>query len=100
MADGSDQGHEEALNLVNVHKNKSNPIEDDIAALEPTAHATARGEKSKSRSDPDLQRAKDLVELHYTVKLKYLHEGLDVELQKAREDVQRVFRSLSSQNPD
>ena len=79
---------------MNVHKSTPISTKANPALAEPSAIATAPDEKSKS--DPDLQRAKDLVELHYTVKLKYLHEGLDAELQEARENVKRVSREVNS----
>ena len=41
--------------------------------------------------DPDLQRALDLVDLHYGVKMKHV-QGQDMALKKAREEVQRVLR--------
>jgi hypothetical protein len=85
---------------VNVPKSTSNPIKDNAAVSEPAVHATAPDVQTKSKSDPDLQRAKDLVELHYTVKLQYLDEGLDAELHQAREDVKRVSRNLASQGFD
>jgi hypothetical protein len=82
---------------VNVHKSTSPSALNTAQSLEPVSKHTTLDEKSKS--DADLQRAKDLVELHYGVKLKYLEEGLDAELQRAREDVMRVHRKLSNRNP-
>ncbi|KAF7510730.1 hypothetical protein GJ744_006096 [Endocarpon pusillum] len=89
-------GHEEALNLVNVHRSTSISTKDAPGTLEATARSAAYEEKTKN--NPDLQRAKDLAELHYRVKLKYQEEGLDPELQQAREDINRVYRSLSRQS--
>lgn len=63
------------------------------------ASATHAAYDEKSKNSPDLQRAKDLVELHYRVKLKYQEEGLDLELQQAREDVNKVYKNLSRQSP-
>ena len=52
-----------------------------------------------SQDDPDLQRAMDLVDLHYGVKEKHKH-GTDMELQKARQDVRRVMEGMNRvQNP-
>jgi hypothetical protein len=50
-------------------------------------------------SNPDFQRAKDLVALHYDVKMKHLQRlgnsgGLDAGLQRARRDVSRVLQEL------
>ena len=53
----------------------------------------------RSKGDTDLQRAKNLVELHYGVKLKYVEEGMDADVQKAREDVGLVYRHLSGKKP-
>jgi hypothetical protein len=96
---GSDrsQGHEEAMNLVNAYqKPSSSSIEDTPVRSESSEAITA--EHEKSTSNPDLQRAKDLVELHYRVKLKYLEEGVGAELQKARDDVKDVCKNLASRS--
>jgi len=44
-------------------------------------------------SDPDLKRARDLLELHATVKVAH-QGGVDKELNDAREAVAGVLRSL------
>jgi hypothetical protein len=77
---------------VNVHKSTSNSALNTAQSIEPVPKHTTLDENSKS--DADLKRAKDLVELHYD-----LEEGLDAELQRAREDVMRVHRKLSNRNP-
>lgn len=43
--------------------------------------------------DVDLKRAKDLLGLHGTVKLAH-QDGTDLELNRARDDVDRVMRGL------
>lgn len=43
--------------------------------------------------DVDLKRAKDLLELHAAVKVAH-QDGTDHELERAREDVERVARAL------
>ncbi|KAI1617813.1 hypothetical protein EDD37DRAFT_240215 [Exophiala viscosa] len=45
-------------------------------------------------SDPDLQRANELVSLHYDVKVKYLQNGPDPELLQARKEVAEVLYAL------
>jgi heptaprenylglyceryl phosphate synthase len=45
-------------------------------------------------TDSELQRADELVSLHYDVKLKYLETGSDAELEKAAEDVEKVLRDI------
>lgn len=74
---------------MNVHKSIPKSTKADATSTEPS--------DEKSKTDPDLQRAKELVELHYSVKLNYLREGMDAELQGARANVERVSRELSGQ---
>ncbi len=45
--------------------------------------------------DLDLQRADELVSLHYDVKLKYSEIGTDQELEKAGRDVDNVAAALN-----
>ena len=45
-------------------------------------------------SDQDLQRANELVSLHYDVKVKYLQNGPDPELLRARKEVEGVIYAL------
>ncbi|MCJ1451812.1 hypothetical protein MMC28_002152 [Mycoblastus sanguinarius] len=47
----------------------------------------------KAEEDPDMQRATDLVELHYSVKIRH-KQGEDAGLQEARKDVDRVLKKL------
>ena len=58
---------------------------------------TSNKQVSKSsednESDPDLKRAKDLLELHSTVKVAH-QDGSDEELNNARDAVRRVLRQL------
>ncbi|MCJ1437063.1 hypothetical protein MMC27_006448 [Xylographa pallens] len=63
-------------------------------------NSTSRPKVSRTSSvlkdaldDLDLQRAMDLVDLHYGVKEKHKH-GSNIELQKARQDVRRVIESM------
>ncbi|KAM3419881.1 hypothetical protein BST61_g3207 [Cercospora zeina] len=46
------------------------------------------------RDDPDLKRAKDLLDLHKTVKLAHPDAEPDAALKKARADVDQVLREL------
>ncbi len=91
------QGHKEALNLVNVHRSTLRSTEDASGHSEREESPAASNANSKK--DADLQRAKELVELHYRVKLKYLEEGPDAELEKARDDVKGVQNVLSRRKP-
>jgi hypothetical protein len=81
---------------VNVHKSTSTSTEDASGPLQ-SAETPADNDKERE-AHADLQRAKDLVELHYRVKLKYQEEGLDLELEKARSSVDSVYSQLSSKN--
>ncbi|KAJ9312555.1 hypothetical protein DTO271D3_7102 [Paecilomyces variotii] len=76
-------GHNEAMVLVTVHKNIDN------------AESRAKPEENQN---PDLQRAKDLIDLHYNVKMKHMRGQqpgtVDEGLRKARDDVSRVLREL------
>ena len=79
---------------MNVHRSPLTATKDAPGNSGSLESVAAYDEKTKKQ--PDLQRAKDLVELHYLVKLKYLHEGLDADLRKARDDVKGVYTNLSS----
>lgn len=82
------QGHNEALALVNVHRatGAPSPANGDVAV---EGEGT---EQSKKRED--LRRAKELVQLHYEVKARHVDGEVDEELRRAREDVWRVLREL------
>ena len=47
----------------------------------------------KAKEDPDMQRATDLVELHYGVKMKHM-QGEDAGLRQARKEVDMVLEKL------
>ena len=49
--------------------------------------------------DPDMQRAIDLVELHYGVKMKHA-QGEDAALRQARRKVDMVLEKLEGYGPD
>ena len=70
------------------------------AVEDSTTPGQLRDERSLSsgthaQRDEDLQRAQELVSLHYDVKLKYLETGPDPELVKAGKDVDEVVAALS-----
>ena len=50
---------------------------------------------SEDQRDHDLQRADQLVSLHYDVKLKYQDTGPDPEFVQAGKDVDNVIRALN-----
>lgn len=70
-----------ALTLVSVRPGPSNDEQNSLSA------ATTRDD------DADLKRAKDLLQLHATVKVAH-QDGTDHELIRARKDVERVMQGL------
>lgn len=81
------QGHNEALALVSgptVSAKDTSAESDSVAA--------SNGQSIKQEA---LQRAKDLVQLHYEVKSRYADGVVDDELRQARDDVHRVLRELA-----
>lgn len=81
------QGHNEALALV------SGPtVSAKDTSAEGDSVAASNGQSIKQEA---LQRAKDLVQLHYEVKSRYADGVVDDELRQARDDVHRVLRELA-----
>ncbi|GLI77191.1 hypothetical protein PoHVEF18_005477 [Penicillium ochrochloron] len=78
-------GHNEALALV------SGPIPTD----EPPAESGSVASNGPNSKQEALQRAKELVQLHYEVKSRHVDGEVDEELRQAREDVYRVLRELA-----
>jgi hypothetical protein len=79
------------------HKpNQLTPSQDQKAALalvNTRPEGTTPTSSSTDLSDPDLKRAKDLLELHADVKLAHA-DGTDPELIEARRAVEKVLREL------
>ena len=67
-----------------------------LVTARPINGTTAKAETTARHqdTDADLQRAKDLLELHAEVKVAH-QDGTDKELNEARETVSRVLRDLS-----
>jgi hypothetical protein len=91
------QDHSAALALVSSsHIATASQAQDDsdIPAVDSSrgveGHSAASGLEAE---DPDLQRALDLVELHYGVKEKQ-RQGVEMGLRMAREDVARVVEGM------
>ncbi|KAL8796724.1 MAG: hypothetical protein Q9195_001114 [Heterodermia aff. obscurata] len=79
-----------ALNLVNART----PSSESQAQASNSAVAKPKLVSQESAAeDPDMQRATDLVELHYEVKVKHA-QGLDDRLVQARRDVDRALEDL------
>lgn len=81
------QGHNEALALVS---GPAISVKDASAEIDSVAASDGQTAKQKA-----LQRAKDLVQLHYEVKSRYANGEVDDELRQARDDVHRVLRELA-----
>lgn len=74
--------------MVNTHKLIS--TSDDNRSIISETSTTPPASDGQMSTDPDLQRARDLVELHYGLKMRHVEVGLDKDLQKARDDVKWV----------
>lgn len=80
------------------HQNESDSVWKDqksalsLVSLRPDS-ATAKPNDDNSEEDKDLKRARDLLDLHSTVKLAHA-DGRDRELMRAREEVGRVLEGL------
>ena len=90
------QEHEAAMTLVSCRPggegqsslNKRGSAEPDSTAAPSRTLSGLEGD-----GDPDLQRAMDLVDLHYGVKEKY-SQGKDMGLEAARAEVNKVLQDL------
>ena len=78
--------HSAALALVSIHTLSENSEKSG-------AKASA---SSPTQDDPDMQRAMDLVELHYGVKMNHV-QGEDAGLKEARKDVEAVLTRLKGE---
>lgn len=104
VADFLPQDHDAAIALVSSHASHnpsseprknlitSGPVEFPPKSLSYAWHSPAL---DMSEPDPDLKRAMDLISLHYEVKEKYM-QGLDMGLQRARENVRKTAESLKT----
>ena len=54
--------------------------------------------EAQSDADPDLTRAKQLVDLHHKVKVLYRNNGVDEDLLQARRAVEGVSASLGGKS--
>ncbi|KAL1963381.1 hypothetical protein VTN77DRAFT_8397 [Rasamsonia byssochlamydoides] len=84
-------GHAEALALVSVNQALK-------LGTETGQDAAAAGVQDSGNAE--LERAKELVELHYGVKVKHMkgpgaEPTIDEGLRRARDDINRVLRELS-----
>lgn len=81
------QDHSAALALVSVHK------ADSSLSGEGNNKGVNAGSGDDVGEDPDMQRATDLLELHFGVKMNHM-QGEDPGLRQARRDVDQVLRKL------
>ncbi|KAJ5639271.1 uncharacterized protein N7484_007133, partial [Penicillium longicatenatum] len=85
-------GHNEALSLVNVNQPVTRKSDTDKDSSAVNASDEAPGTQDKKHED--LQRAKELVKLHYEFKSRHSNGEVDDALRKAREDVELVLSEL------
>ncbi|KAF3390420.1 hypothetical protein F1880_009303 [Penicillium rolfsii] len=79
------KGQNEALALV------SGPV----STNEPPAGSGSVASSGQTGKQEALQRAKELVQLHYEVKSRHVNGEVDEDLRQAREGVYRVLRELA-----
>lgn len=87
------QDHSAALALVSVYEadsTSSATIKDQGLSIVPS---------DRIKEDADMQRATDLVELHYGVKMNHM-QGEDAGLRQARRDVDQVLKKLEGKASD
>ena len=90
------QDYEAAIALVSSHEITATGEKGHDISSKSIARPSVSRQSSvlkDDKDDLDLQRAMDLVDLHYGVKEKHKH-GNDVELQKARQDVRRAMAGM------
>ncbi|KIX10318.1 uncharacterized protein Z518_01400 [Rhinocladiella mackenziei CBS 650.93] len=84
--------HKAAIALV---KPDMGTATDERNALSSQRETSGKPSSAETPLDPDLQRANELVSLHYEVKVKYLETGPDPELIQAAKDVDQVLSALN-----
>jgi hypothetical protein len=55
---------------------------------------TTKATNAHDGSDPDLQRAKELVDLHFGIKVKFEEQGPDAELEDLRAKVAKMVAEM------
>jgi len=76
-----------SLSSQNVHKS-------------PSRDANPKQQHQQQEEDADLQRAKDLVQLHYSVKIAHADGAVDEGLLEARRAVREVLDELEDDSTD
>ncbi|KAL8829039.1 MAG: hypothetical protein Q9170_006341 [Blastenia crenularia] len=83
--------HSAALALVSIRA----PASETAATESSKPDQSTNASSDDTDPDPDMQRATDLMELHYGVKMKHV-QGEDRGLMQARRDVDAVLAKLES----
>lgn len=65
-----------------------------LVCARPSASQTRTPSTPATKSDPELARAKDLVELHFAVKVAHQDGRLEGELAEARDAVRRALGQM------
>lgn len=95
------QDHTDALTLVTVNDrlplspSPSHPTTSNNHTT-PAQQNAGTNTAQNNKSDDDLRRAKELVDLHQELKNRHAYGTVDEELGRAREGVNRVLRELSA----
>lgn len=91
------QEHDDAVALVTVNRRRADnhPASGTIEETVPS-HATDSPGKEQIPRNEHLLRAKELVDLHRSIKAKHANGQVDEELARAREEVRRVLRELDA----
>jgi transposase len=66
-----------------------------LVSASPNPEQKAYTQQEAKEDDPDLQRAKDLVDLHTNVKVKLEEQGLDAELKSLRKRVDSLVAYIN-----
>ena len=88
------QDHNDALTLVTVNERLPSQLLHPASSLSQTDSVSAPEQKRERAGDDDLQRAKELVDLHHELKARHADGTVDGDLARAREGVDRVLREL------
>lgn len=89
--------YKDALALVTV--NKRIPLDLESSEIPHGGISDAQGTSQEQESqiqNTDLERAKELVDLHYMIKEKHKEGNVDEDLARLRSDVNRVLRELNT----
>jgi hypothetical protein len=91
---------EAALKLVNIHKTLDEAKDQKMDALRDQVHGGSQPDAADNLEGQgnDLQRATELISLHYEVKVRHQQGGLDGQVLQAREDVANVLSQLATRS--